>query len=252
MVQVRQSSGAVNVEEDPDPEIAYDGPLAVIVNRYSASASEIFSGAIQDYGRGLVLGEQTYGKGTVQNLIGLDRFVPSAGDKSGQLKLTIAKYYRINGSSTQNLGVVPDIPFPSAIDPGEYGESSQPSALKWDQIETSKYQKYGDLTKVIPQLLEKHQERILREPEFNYLMEDIQQYKETKNKVDFSLNEKVRRQERDEQEAKRKAREEAREKLNGIEIIDKKEVSKKTLKVEDPFLEESGHILADLLLFSQG
>ncbi|MCB0730868.1 MAG: carboxy terminal-processing peptidase, partial [Ignavibacteriae bacterium] len=252
VVQVRQSSGAVNVEEDPDPEIAYDGPLAVIVNRYSASASEIFSGAIQDYGRGLVLGEQTYGKGTVQNLIGLDRFVPSAGDKSGQLKLTIAKYYRINGSSTQNLGVVPDIPFPSAIDPGEYGESSQPSALKWDQIETSKYQKYGDLTKVIPQLLEKHQERILREPEFNYLMEDIQQYKETKNKVDFSLNEKVRRQERDEQEAKRKAREEAREKLNGIEIIDKKEVSKKTLKVEDPFLEESGHILADLLLFSQG
>ena len=103
------------VENDPDPSIIYSGPLAVIVNRYSASASEIFSGAIQDYGRGLVLGEQTYGKGTVQNLIGLDRFVPSAGDKSGQLKLTIAKYYRINGSSTQNLGVVPDIPFPSAI-----------------------------------------------------------------------------------------------------------------------------------------
>ena len=119
VVQVRQSSGKIDVEKDPDPEIVYDGPLAVIVNRYSASASEIFSGAIQDYGRGLVLGEQTYGKGTVQNLIGLDRFIPSAGDKSGQLKLTIAKYYRINGSSTQNLGVVPDIPFPSAVDPDE-------------------------------------------------------------------------------------------------------------------------------------
>jgi carboxyl-terminal processing protease len=251
VVQVRQSSGQIDVEEDPDPAIIYEGPLAVIVNRYSASASEIFSGAIQDYGRGLVLGEQTYGKGTVQNMINLDKFVPSANNQGGDLKLTIAKYYRINGSSTQNLGVVPDIPFPSAIDPNEYGESSQPSALKWDQIQTSKYKKYGDLTKAIPGLLEKHQERILKEPEFNYLMEDINEYKESKNKVEFSLNEEVRRKERDEREAKRKEREEAREKLNGIEIIDKKEVSKKTLKVEDPVLEESGHILADLLLFSQ-
>ncbi len=252
VVQVRQSSGKIDVENDPDPEIIYDGPLSVIVNRYSASASEIFSGAIQDYGRGLVLGEQTYGKGTVQNLIGLDRFVPSAGDKSGQLKLTIAKYYRINGSSTQNLGVVPDIPFPSAVDPDEYGESSRPSALKWDQIKTSEYKKYGDLTDAIPELLEKHQERILSEPEFNYLMEDINDYKENKNKVEFSLNESDRKKEREVREEKRKNREEEREKFNKIEIIDKKEVSKKTLKVEDPFLEESGHILADLLLRSQG
>jgi carboxyl-terminal processing protease len=252
VVQVRQSSGKIDVENDPDPEIIYDGPLSVIVNRYSASASEIFSGAIQDYGRGLVLGEQTYGKGTVQNLIGLDRFVPSAGDKSGQLKLTIAKYYRINGSSTQNLGVVPDIPFPSAVDPDEYGESSRPSALKWDQIETSEYKKYGDFTDAIPELLEKHQERILSEPEFNYLMEDINDYKENKNKVEFSLNESDRKKEREVREEKRKNREEEREKFNKIEIIDKKEVSKKTLKVEDPFLEESGHILADLLLRSQG
>jgi len=252
VVQVRQSSGQIDVEKDPDPEIIYDGPLSVIVNRYSASASEIFSGAIQDYGRGLVLGEQTYGKGTVQNLIGLDRFVPSAGNKSGQLKLTIAKYYRINGSSTQNLGVVPDIPFPSAIDPNEYGESSNPSSLKWDQIQTSDYKKYGDLKGMIPILLEKHQERILSEPEFNYLMEDIQDYKENKNKIEFSLNESVRKKEREEREAKRKMREEEREKFKTIEIIDKKEVTKESLKVEDPFLEESGHVLADLLLLSQG
>ena len=252
VVQVRQSSGYIEVEKDPDPEIAYDGPLAVIVNRYSASASEIFSGAIQDYGRGLVLGEQTYGKGTVQNLIGLDRFIPSAGDKSGQLKLTIAKYYRINGSSTQNLGVIPDIKFPSSVDPDEYGESARPSALKWDQIKTSDYSKYGDLTNIIPQLLEKHQERILREPEFNYIMEDIEEYKVNKSKVEFSLNEKIRKKEREDREAKRKKREEEREKLNEIEIIDKKEVTKKSLKVEDPYLEESGHILADLLMLSQG
>jgi carboxyl-terminal processing protease len=252
VVQVKQSSGKIDVEEDPDPEIVYDGPLAVIVNRYSASASEIFSGAIQDYGRGLVLGEQTYGKGTVQNLIGLDRFVPSAGDKSGQLKLTIAKYYRINGSSTQNKGVVPDIPFPSAVNPDEYGESSKPSALSWDQIRTSNYKKYGELTVLIPQLLEKHQERILEEPEFNYLREDIEEYKINKNKIEFSLSESVRKEEREKREAKRKKREEEREKFSTIEIIDKKEVTKESLKVEDPFLEESGHILADLLLLSQG
>lgn len=252
VVQVKQSSGKIEVEEDPDPSIVYDGPMAVIVNRYSASASEIFSGAIQDYGRGLVLGEQTYGKGTVQNLIGLDRFVPSAGDKSGQLKLTIAKYYRINGSSTQNLGVIPDIPFPTPVEPEEYGESAQPSALQWDQIETSQYTKYGDFTTLIPKLLEKHRERILKEPEFNYLMEDIKEYKENKNKIEFSLNEEVRRKERDEREAKRKAREEARKQFETIEIIDKKEVTKKSLKVEDPVLEESGHVLADLLLLSQG
>jgi len=252
VVQVRQSSGKIDVEKDPDPNIIYDGPLAVIVNRYSASASEIFSGAIQDYERGLVLGEQTYGKGTVQNMIDLGRFVPSAGEKSGQLKLTIAKYYRINGSSTQNLGVVPDIPFPSAVTPEEYGESSRQSALKWDQIKSSDYDKYGNLNSIIPQLLEKHQERILREPEFNYLLEDIKEYKNNKNKIEFSLNESVRKTEREEREAKRKLREEEREKFNTIEIIDKEEVSKKSLKIKDPFLEESGHILADLLIMFPG
>lgn len=252
VVQVRQSSGKIDIENDPDPEIAYEGPLAVIVNRYSASASEIFSGAIQDYGRGLVLGEQTYGKGTVQNLIGLDRFIPSAGDQSGQLKLTIAKYYRINGSSTQNLGVIPDIPFPSAIAPEENGESSRPSALKWDQIQSSYFKKYGDLTDKIPFLLERHQERILSEPEFKYLMEDIKDYAQNKDRIEFSLNEEARRKERDERETKRKAREEARKQFETIEIIDKEEVTKKSLKIEDPFLEESGHVLADFLILSQG
>ncbi|MBK8944458.1 MAG: carboxy terminal-processing peptidase [Ignavibacteriae bacterium] len=247
VVQVRQSNGNVTVEKDPDPTIIYDGPLAVVINRYSASASEIFSGAIQDYGRGIVLGEQSYGKGTVQNLIGLERFVPSAGDQSGQLKLTIAKYYRINGSSTQNLGVIPDVQFPTALDPSEYGESSMPSALKWDQIQTSQFKKYGDFTKILPSLIENHKDRILKEPEFNYILEDIKEYIENKNKVEFSLNEEIRKKERDEREQKRKQREEERAKLNKIEIIDKKEVTKKSLKVEDPYLEESGHILVDLL-----
>ncbi|MFZ1289276.1 MAG: carboxy terminal-processing peptidase [Melioribacteraceae bacterium] len=248
VVQVRQSNGSITLEQDPDPSIIYDGPLGVVINRYSASASEIFSGAIQDYGRGIILGEQSYGKGTVQNLIGLERFVPSAGDQSGQLKLTIAKYYRINGSSTQNLGVVPDVQFPTALDPSEYGESSMPSALKWDQIQTSQFKKYGDFTGILPMLIKKHSKRILKEPEFNYIIEDIEEYKDNKDKVEFSLNEEIRKKERDERELKRKQREEEREKSNKIEIIDKKEVTKKSLKVEDPYLEESGHILVDLLL----
>ncbi len=249
VVQVRQSGGAIDVENDPDPTIEYKGPMAVIINRYSASASEIFSAAIQDYGRGIVLGEQSYGKGTVQNLINLDRFVPSAGDQGGQLKLTIAKYYRINGSSTQNLGVVPDVKFPSAVDANEYGESSMPSALKWDQIATSKFKKYGDFKNILPSLIEKHQKRILKESEFVYLLEDIKEYNATKDKVEFSLNEEQRKKERDDRELKRKQRDEEREKSKTIEIIDKKEVTKKSLKVEDPFLEESGHVLVDLLLF---
>ncbi|PID59777.1 MAG: tail-specific protease [Ignavibacteriae bacterium] len=248
VVQVRQSSGQIDVEKDPDPAIIYKGPLVVIVNRYSASASEIFSGAIQDYGRGLIVGEQTYGKGTVQNMIGLDRFIPSAGNQSGFLKLTIAKYYRINGSSTQNLGVIPDILFPTPVTPEEYGESSQPSALKWDQIKTSDFQKYGDFSRLLPRLIQQHKERISKEPEFIYLNEDIEDYKQRKDIIEFSLNEKVRKEERDEKEAKDKLREEERKTHDKIEIIDKKEVTKKSLKVEDPFLEESGHILADLLL----
>jgi carboxyl-terminal processing protease len=251
VVQVRQSSGNVEVEDDPDPSISYEGPLVVLINRQSASASEIFSGAIQDYGRGLIVGENSYGKGTVQNMIDLDRFIPTANDQAGELKLTIAKFYRINGSSTQNLGVIPDISFPSVVDPKEYGESSMPSALKWDQIETTQFKKYGDFAKILPKLIKEHEERIKDEPEFIYLKEDIDEYKANKDKTEFSLNEEVRKKERDEREQKSKLRDEERQKSQTIEIIDKKEVTKKSLKVEDPFLEESGHILANLKLITQ-
>jgi len=251
VVQVKQSNGNIEVEDDPDPSISYDGPMVVLINRLSASASEIFSGAIQNYGRGLIVGENSYGKGTVQNMINLNRFIPSAGGQAGELKLTIAKYYRINGSSTQNLGVKPDISYPSAIDPQEYGESSKPSSLKWDQIKPTPYKKYGDFTKILPTLIKEHLERIKNEPEFHYLEQDIADYKVNKNKNEFSLNLKDRKKERDEKEKRRKEREEERQKYQTIEIINKKEVTKKSLKVEDPLLEETGHILADLKLVSQ-
>src|SRR5690606_8371242 len=141
--------------------IFYDGPLAVLVNRFSASASEIFAGAIQDYERGIIIGEQTFGKGTVQNLIDLNRVSTNKRNTLGQLKITIAKYYRVSGASTQNLGVIPDISFPSMIDPKDFGESSEPSALPYDEIKSASYNKFKDLKKILPEIRSKHEKRIL-------------------------------------------------------------------------------------------
>ncbi len=252
VVQVRNSNGYVDVEYDPDNSIAYEGPLAVLVNRYSASASEIFSGAIQDYERGIVVGEQTFGKGTVQNLIDLNRFIPSKSEKRGEIKLTIAKYYRVTGSSTQNLGVVPDITYPTAVDPKEFGESSEESALPWDEIEPTDYRKFSDLDKYIPTLLEKHKQRVSNNIEFNYIMEDIEEYHAKKAKKEYSLNEEKRKEERELADLKKKERDDQRAKNSDLEIVEKEEVTKNNIKVDDPLLEETGHILADLILLSVG
>ena len=165
VVQVRNSSGGVEVENDPDPKLVYDGPLAVLVDRFSASASEIFAGAIQDYGRGLVIGDPTFGKGTVQTLIDLNRFA-KAKDPSGQLKLTIAKFYRVNGSSTQNRGITPDIAFPSAFGSDEVGESAQQHALPWDEIKPTRYQGSRYLTGLVPELAQRYQARLAHDPAF--------------------------------------------------------------------------------------
>ena len=246
VVQVKNSNGKIDVGTDPDPDIVYDGPLAVMTNRFSASASEIFSGAIQDYGRGLIIGETTYGKGTVQNLIDLNMFLRD-DEKEGKVKMTIAKYYRITGSSTQNMGVVPDIAFPSPVDPNEYGESSQPSALPWDQIQSTTFTKFGNISKYIPELKDKHDERIKNNIEFKYLDEDIAEYKEMSKKTEFSLNYDKRKAEREEAEEKDKLRDEARQDSTQITVIEKGEVTKKNLMKDDPALEETGHILSDYI-----
>lgn len=125
----------------------------MLVNRFSASASEIFAGAIQDYERGFVLGEQTYGKGTVQNLIDLNRLSSKKNNDLGQIKITIAKFYRINGGSTQNLGVVPDISYPTIIDPEDFGESSEPSALPWDEISSTDFHKFSNIKSILQHYL---------------------------------------------------------------------------------------------------
>jgi len=213
VVQVRNSSGRISLEEDVDPGMAWKGPLAVLVNRYSASASEIFAAAIQDYGRGVVIGEPTFGKGTVQSLLDLDDYAPSDKPGMGQLKITMAQFFRVNGGSTQNLGVEPDIRFPSFGDPQEYGERSMDNALPWTSIDPARYQTSGDLSQLVAVADSRYQGRIVEDEEFGWLMSDIDSYNERANEKSISLLESEgRRKMKDEEEKKeaRKAAEEAR------------------------------------------
>jgi carboxyl-terminal processing protease len=253
VVQVRSMEGKITVDNDLDPEIVYDGPLAVLVNRFSASASEIFSGAIQDYGRGIIIGENTYGKGTVQNMIDLNRLTSGKGFKLGQVKLTIAKYYRIDGSSTQRMGVIPDIVFPSYVDAKDFGESSEPNALKWDKIESAEYELFSELFLIIPELQKLSEQRRETDPEFEYFHEDIEEYKESIKDNFVSLNEDVRRKEKEEREEKRFQRENERRKIKGLKLLDKGEIPPEDERINnDPFLNESAHIIADFISLTIG
>jgi carboxyl-terminal processing protease len=249
VVQIKSSDGSIRVESDPDPSIQYNGPLAILVNRLSASASEIFSAAIQDYGRGLIIGENTYGKGTVQNLIDLNRLMPNSETKLGQVKLTIAKFYRINGESTQHMGVVPDINFPPIFDFSEIGESSEPSSLPWDQIKSATYTQFGNIKQYVPELVKKHEERIKkRNPLWEEYMDEVNDYKEAHNKKTVSLNETVRKKEHDEEEQKRFEKENERRNNLGLKLLKKGEtppVDEDTKN--DPLLDETGHILSDYI-----
>ncbi|MGA9572789.1 MAG: carboxy terminal-processing peptidase [Lysobacterales bacterium] len=235
VVQVRNSSGRISTEEDTDPGMAWDGPLAVLVNRYSASASEIFAAAIQDYGRGLIVGETTFGKGTVQNLVDLDDYAPS-GDagKMGQLKITMAQFFRVNGGSTQNRGVKPDIQFPSAGDPEDYGERSLKNALPWTSIPTSNFKREGDLDRLAAVTDFRYQSRIANDQEFKWLLSDVEEFNLNKDKKEISLLESTRREEMDHEEAKRAARKAAQQD-NGplFEESDTLAVAGEALEVEE-------------------
>ncbi len=252
VVQVKNADGSIEVDRDPDPGILYDGPMAVMVNRFSASASEIFTAAIQDYGRGIIVGENTYGKGTVQNGIDLNRIVPESDNKFGQINLTIAKFYRVTGNSTQNLGVTPDIQFPSAYPADKFGESSQASALPWDKIKSSNFTQFSNIKKYIPALEKKHEERIKDNPDFQELIAHVNHLKESMNKHSVSLNQDVRKKEKEEQEAKKLALENAVRKREGLKLLKKGEVSKNESKNSDAELDETGHILADYIIMTIG
>jgi carboxyl-terminal processing protease len=209
VVQLRDTTGRIEVDDDPDPAIFYSGPLIVLVDRFSASASEIFAGAIQDYGRGLIIGQQTYGKGTVQNAHPLNYTIFGRKPELGQLNVTIGKYYRVTGESTQDRGVTPDITIPSLIDANEVGESTRDRALPWDHIEPATFKAEGDLKSTATMLQKLHDDRTADSADFRYLREDIASLDAIRNQKTVSLNLKTREAERKRLDSSRLERENA-------------------------------------------
>jgi carboxyl-terminal processing protease len=207
VVQQRTAEGRIDVESDTQAGLAWDGPMGVLINRGSASASEIFAAAIQDYGRGIVIGEPSFGKGTVQTLINLDRFSQSDKMKYGELKMTIAQFFRINGGTTQLRGVTPDIKLPVTSDAENFGESSYDNALPWVQIKPATYLPSGDLKELVGPLQKRHEVRVAKDKEFRDIETDIAEALKLRKDNVISLNEAVRRKERENQEAKARLRE---------------------------------------------
>jgi carboxyl-terminal processing protease len=207
VLQQRDSKGNVAVLSDDHSGLAWDGPMGVLINRGSASASEIFTAAIQDYGRGVVIGETSFGKGTVQTVADLDELAKNDKPEYGDVKVTIAQFFRINGGTTQLRGVTPDISLPSLTDPEEFGESSFDNALPWTQIRAAEYTPEGNLTSIMPMLVASHNKRISHDRDFSYLQEDIAEVNKLRRANLISLNEADRRKERDAQEAREKSRE---------------------------------------------
>ncbi|WP_371189229.1 carboxy terminal-processing peptidase [Thalassotalea maritima] len=247
VVQVRDGANRIDVNKDNDGVSYYDGPLTVLVDRYSASASEIFAAALQDYGRAVIIGEHTFGKGTVQQHRGLGRVYDLYDNPLGSIQFTIAKFYRINGGSTQHKGVIPDIKFPSAIEPSEWGESREENALPWDKIAKAQYRQINDFSQDIPYLASLHEERIKNNAEFKYLMQDIADYRANKDDKSVSLNYDERKAEREENKMKRLQRANLRLQAMGKDKIASVDDIPEDLADLDPFLDEAANITFDLV-----
>ncbi|MGH8258817.1 MAG: carboxy terminal-processing peptidase [Steroidobacteraceae bacterium] len=220
VVQLKDTTGRLEVLDDPDKGIAYSGPLAVLVDRYSASASEIFAGAIQDYHRGAIVGQRTFGKGTVQNLVPLDRW--SQKPVNGQLTVTIAKFYRITGASTQHRGVEPDVPLPSPIDMADVGESSLEDSLPWDQIAPAAFTPWQPAERpavAIKALALSEDERGEHDPDSRWLAQEVAASEDMHGQKSVSLNLKRREAERTREQHDRLARENLRRAAKGLPPI---------------------------------
>ncbi|MEM8768722.1 MAG: carboxy terminal-processing peptidase, partial [Pseudomonadota bacterium] len=253
-VQVKSASRRANVYADNDDDVAWDGPMAVLVDRLSASASEIFAGAIQDYGRGIIIGNQTFGKGTVQTLVPLNR---------GQLKITAAKFYRVSGQSTQHQGVLPDIEFPETFDAERIGESSLDDALPWDVIQPAIYPQTNQIETLLPELQAAHNQRTEDHPDFNYMRSLSAKAKENSQRTHLSLKESTRAQEKEAEDAwllelengLRLAKgEEVVESLDALEELRKEEqeADEEPDPADDPLLTETGvEALNNLFTFGQ-
>ncbi|RJX72830.1 carboxy terminal-processing peptidase [Vibrio sinensis] len=247
VVQVRDSYGRVNVNSDTDDVISYDGPLTVLINRYSASASEIFAAAMQDYGRAIILGENSFGKGTVQQHRSLNHIYDLFDKELGYVQYTIQKFYRIDGGSTQNKGVAPDIAFPTPIDPSETGESVEDNALPWDSIARANYQQLQRNDKLISSLNTLHQQRIANDLEFQFIADDIARYQAEKDDTTLSLSEKIRKQESDKADAERLERINQRQKLQGKPAYKSIDDLPKDYEAPDAYLDESVAVMVDII-----
>jgi carboxyl-terminal processing protease len=250
VVQLRDTSGRLEVLDDPETKAAYDGPLAVLVDRLSASASEIFAGAIQDYHRGVILGQTTFGKGTVQNLVKLDRW--SNEPINGQLTVTIGKFYRVTGESTQHRGVEPDVPLVSLLDTKEIGESALESALPWDRIAGVPFKTSGGSSAAPPvaTLATEEDLRAQRDPDYKWLVSDIAAIDQVRDQHSVSLNLKVRRDERTRLEKERLDRENSRraaKSLPPLKSIEELEKAKDKDDAADVVLDQAAQVMADMV-----
>jgi carboxyl-terminal processing protease len=253
VVQVKDSFGKVEVEVDPDPAIVYTGPLAVLVDRNSASASEIFAGAIQDYGRGIIIGEPTFGKGTVQTLIDLDRYVPGDDTQLGRLRLTMAEFYRISGGSTQLKGVEPDIRFELGLQGVDHGERSLDNALPWGQIQPARFQANKRLDLEV--LKQRSAKRVVKDDGFGMLLDQARILSEIEAQDEVSLSASERRAESDRRDQVLKEKKAGFLRARGIEPVDEdaddvdEEALEKQQEVIDRILtQEAARILADLIV----
>lgn len=255
VVQQRGSDGDVKVEADDLPKPVWTGPVDVLINRGSASASEIFAAAIQDYGRGVIIGEQSFGKGSVQTVINLDQVANNSTPKFGELKVTIAQFFRVNGGSTQLRGVTPDISLPSVYDPKKFGEASYDNALPWTQIKPVKYTPSGTIKERLPQLQDLHDARVRKDTDFQRFVEDIAELKALREKTVISLNENERRNELAAEEKRLKERKKADDGIN-LSEDDGMQSDERSLKADialentrknakDVLLNEAAAIVAD-------
>jgi carboxyl-terminal processing protease len=246
VVQLRDTTGHIEVDDDPDPAQVYAGPLIVLVDRFSASASEIFAGALQDYGRAVIVGQQTYGKGTVQNAHPLNYTIFGRKPELGQLNVTIGKYYRITGESTQHRGVVPDIALPSLIDSTEVGESTRDRALPWDRIEPASFSRAGNMNSLIAQMARRHAERTAGSADFKYLSEDIAALDAIRGQKSVSLSLQQREAERKRLDAERLVRENTWRASHGVAALASLEALKEDAAA-GILLDEATQIATDLV-----
>lgn len=257
VVQQRNSRGDLRIEKDTDAGVTWDGPMGVLINRASASASEIFAAAIQDYGRGIVIGETTFGKGTVQQLFDLDEIAKSDKPTYGEVKLTIAQFFRINGGTTQLRGVTPDLPLVNTMDHERIGESSYDNPLPWTQIAPADYRPVGHAQELLPLLTARHAARVAQDKEYRELLDVVAENEALRKRTEISLNAAERKREREVQEARLKARAQDDDEaaplrddglLSGERSLDEElEAEKKRKAARDVLLDEAANIMGDVV-----